>query len=68
MRPMPRRARIDAPGALHHIICQEIERNRIFQNELGRNDFLNRLSELTQETETRCFNTLAKDPEPFLLR
>jgi hypothetical protein len=27
---MPRKARIDAPGALHHIICRGIERRRIF--------------------------------------
>jgi hypothetical protein len=24
---MPRKSRIDAPGALHHIICRGIERN-----------------------------------------
>ena len=28
---MARRARIDAPGALHHIICRGIERGVIFQ-------------------------------------
>ena len=27
---MPRRARIDAPGALHHIIVRGIERRKIF--------------------------------------
>jgi hypothetical protein len=28
---MPRRTRIDAPGALHHIICRGIERRKIFE-------------------------------------
>jgi hypothetical protein len=27
---MPRRARINAPGALHHVICRGIERRKIF--------------------------------------
>jgi len=27
---MPRRARIDAPGALHHVNCRGIERREIF--------------------------------------
>jgi len=27
---MPRKARIDAPGALHHIIARGIERSEIF--------------------------------------
>ena len=27
---MPRKARIDAPGALHHIIVRGIERRKIF--------------------------------------
>jgi hypothetical protein len=27
---MPRKARIDAPGALNHIICRGIERRKIF--------------------------------------
>ena len=41
---MPRRARIDAPGALHHVICRGIERCRIFWEDSDRDDFLKRLS------------------------
>ena len=33
---MPRKARIDAPGALHHIILQGIERNKIFYTAAGK--------------------------------
>jgi len=30
--PMPRQSRIDAPGALHHVIIRGIERTLIFRN------------------------------------
>ncbi len=40
---MPRRARIDAPGALHHVICRGIKRQVIFQDNADRDDFVNRL-------------------------
>jgi len=33
---MPRKARIDAPGALHHIIVRGIERRRIFSDDQDR--------------------------------
>lgn len=37
---MPRKARIDAPGALHHMIIRGIERKRIFQDDTDRGNFL----------------------------
>jgi hypothetical protein len=37
---MPRKLRIDAPGALHHIIGRGIERRGIFRNDRDREDFL----------------------------
>ena len=40
---MPRRSRIDAPGALHHIIVRGIERKRIFKDDADRDNFLERL-------------------------
>lgn len=43
---MPRQPRLDAPGALHHLIGRGIERAKIFQNTKDRNDFLDRLSSL----------------------
>jgi len=33
---MPRKARIDAPGALHHIIVRGIERRKIFYDDNDR--------------------------------
>ena len=52
---MPRKARIDAPGALHHIICRGIERKRIFRNDVDRDSFLERLGEILLDTSTSCF-------------
>jgi hypothetical protein len=40
---MPFRARIDAPGALHHVICRGIERRTIFREDSDRDEFLKRL-------------------------
>jgi len=37
---MPRRSRVDAPEAIHHIIARGIERTRIFRDEFDRNNFL----------------------------
>jgi REP element-mobilizing transposase RayT len=39
---MPRKARIDAPGALHHIIVRGIERRKIFYDDDDRDNFLER--------------------------
>jgi ATP/maltotriose-dependent transcriptional regulator MalT len=41
---MPRKARIDAPGALHHIIVRGIERRKIFYDNGYRDPFLERFS------------------------
>jgi len=40
---MPRKSRIDAPGALHHIIAGGISRKRIFEDGNDRDNFLERL-------------------------
>ena len=52
---MPRKARIDAPGALHHIIVRGIDRRKIFLDDTDRDDFLNRLSVVLDDTQTACF-------------
>ena len=52
---MPRQARIDAPGAFHHIICRGIERRNIFRDNTDRDRFLDRLGSVLQETSTSCF-------------
>jgi len=45
---MPRQARLDAPGVLHHVIARGIERTTIFRNEADRRDFLERVAALSE--------------------
>lgn len=52
---MSRKARIDAPGALHHIIVRGIERRKIFKDDQDRREFLSRLALVLSKTETGCF-------------
>ena len=51
---MPRKARIDAPGALHHIIVRGIEKRDIFLDDTDRYNFLDRLEKVLLETNTTC--------------
>ena len=64
---MPRKGRIDAPGALHHVIVRGIERRKNFRSDYDRKNFLNRLGELIPETQTDCF-AWALIPNHLLLR
>ena len=52
---MPRKARIDAPGALHHIICRGIAKNKIFIDAKDRLSFLKRLDKILTDTDTPCY-------------
>ncbi len=52
---MPRKSRIDAPGALHHIIFRGIERRKIFYDDADRDAFVTRLGRILIDTHTDCF-------------
>ncbi len=52
---MPRSARLDAPGVLHHIMIRGIERRKIFLDTGDCDDFLERLSIILPETHTSCY-------------
>ncbi len=52
---MPRLARLDAPGVLHHIIIRGIERRKIFKDDKDRDDLIDRLSALLPATQTACY-------------
>jgi len=41
---MPRQARLDAPGTLHHVMARGIEGTNIFRTDGDRSDFLDRLA------------------------
>ena len=52
---MPRRARLDAPGTLHHVIVRGIEKRRIVNDVSDRKNFIKRLGELSVTTQTRIY-------------
>ncbi|MDH5561531.1 MAG: transposase [Deltaproteobacteria bacterium] len=52
---MPRKARLDIPGLLQHVIVRGIERRKIFFDDKDRDLFLSRLSTLLEETDTDCY-------------
>ena len=52
---MPRLARLDAPGVLHHVIIRGIERRKMFLDGKDRNDFLDRLSTILPESKMSCY-------------
>ena len=52
---MPRKARIDMSGALHHLMIRGIERKRIFRDDQDRNNFLDRLGKILVESKTACY-------------
>jgi hypothetical protein len=49
---MPRRGRIDFPGALHHVIRRGTERCTIFRGDSDRDDFFKRLETILSATQT----------------
>jgi hypothetical protein len=57
---MPRKSRIDAPGALQHVIARGINRQQIFLDDADRKRFLDRLGHL-RRTEV----ALSVRPEVF---
>jgi putative transposase len=52
---MPRQARLDSPGTLHHVMIRGIEKRRIIADEHDRKDFVRRLGLLAQETKTPVY-------------
>lgn len=53
---MPRQARLDVPGTLHHVIVRGIEKRRIVDDEVDREHFISRLGELTTVTGTHVYS------------
>jgi REP element-mobilizing transposase RayT len=52
---MPRGPRIDAPGAVQHLMIRGIERRAIFADDLDREDLAARLARILPESDCRCF-------------
>lgn len=51
---MTRKARIDSPGALHHIIARGIGRKKIFNDDVDRQFFIDRFGMIIGQTQTQC--------------
>ena len=52
---MPRQARLDAPGVLHHVICRGIERRPIIRDDTDRAAFIARMGQVLAATGTPCY-------------
>ena len=52
---MPRGARLDAPGTLHHVIVRGIERGAIFQDDEDRSEYVRRLHQLVKVSGTAVY-------------
>jgi len=66
---MPRGARLDAPGTLHHVILRGIDRRNIVDDQTDREDFVSRLNKLSEETGTTIYAwALLTDHAHILIR
>jgi len=66
---MPRQSRIDAPGALHHVMIRGIEKREIFKDDKDLQSFLDRLGDILLESYTPCYAwSLLNNHAHFLLR
>jgi putative transposase len=66
---MPRLARLDAPGVLHHIIIRGIERGKLFRNDQDKDNFIDRLASILTATQTACYGwALMSNHAHFLFR
>ena len=48
---VPRNSRFDAAGTLHHVMARGIERGTVFRNDDDRDQNLERLGEILQDTK-----------------
>src|SRR3989338_158317 len=52
---MPRQARLDSPGTLHHIIIRGIEKKPIVKDDSDRAEFVDRMGKIALETKTPVY-------------
>ena len=67
---MPRQARLDAPGTLHHVIILRIERKEIVKDDHDRQSFVYRMGPIALETRTLIYvwTLMTKHAHIFLIR
>jgi REP element-mobilizing transposase RayT len=52
---MPRQARLDASGTLHHVIIRGIEKRKIVDDKYDRKNFVTRLGDLAFNSKTEIY-------------
>jgi putative transposase len=66
---MPRQARLDAPGTLHHVMIRGIEKRNIVDDDWDRTAFVSRLGAQAKKTATAIYAwSLLKNHAHLLLR
>ena len=66
---MPRQARLDTPGTLHHVIIRGIEKKPIVDDVRDKKEFISRMGDLLTEEKTTIYAwTLMTNHAHFLLR
>jgi REP element-mobilizing transposase RayT len=64
---MPRQARLDVPGALHHIMVRGNNRAKIFSDDQDRTRFLDRLGKTVEEAQCSVYAWVLMDNHIHLL-
>jgi REP element-mobilizing transposase RayT len=52
---MPRQARLDYPGTMHHVMIRGIEKKKIIKDEMDSRDLVERMGNLSKETGTQIY-------------
>jgi putative transposase len=52
---MPRQARLDSPGTLHHVMIRGIEKKTIFEEKFDKSEITFRMGELAKDTMTSIY-------------
>ena len=66
---MPRQARLDFPGTLHHVICRGIEKKKIVSDDMDRDGFVERMGGIADKTATGIYGwALMSNHAHILLR
>ena len=63
---MPRKSRIDAAGAIRHVMVRGIERGAVFRDDTDTNNLLEHSGGILQDAKTLCY-AWALIPNPFHL-
>ncbi len=64
---MPRQARLDVPGALHHIMVRGIDKTKIFRDNEDKTRFIERLGQTVEEGKSTVYAWVLMDNHVHIL-